>query len=117
MEYPQFFLRDLIENHPDLAFISGILHSKIVPVGLGILTHLATNHREWDHYGHIIFPGGCALLIALAVIEYVAGPCAKSILQAAEAVGTAAIGYFATLLTSVAIYRAWFHRLRKVCLD
>lgn len=106
-----------MDNDTNLAYMSRHLHSKTVPAGLGILTHIAANIIELDHYGYIILPGGCALLGAMVTIEYITDRSDGSLFQAAEVVGKAAIVFFVTLLTSMTVYRVLFHRLRKVRLE
>ncbi|KAL5404942.1 hypothetical protein PMIN06_004993 [Paraphaeosphaeria minitans] len=93
--------------------MADLLRSKIAAAGLGLFTHFIFNGGEWDHYVHLVVPGGSLLFGALVAFEHVADPRVFSLIQAFRIVETATAVYLATLATSVIIYRAYFHRLRK----
>lgn len=94
--------------------MADLLRSKTVAAALGLFTHFITNSGEWDHHVHLLVPGGSLLFGALVAFESMADPRATSLFQAFQIVATATAVYLATLMTSVVIYRAYFHRLRKV---
>lgn len=93
--------------------MADLLRSKSIAAALGLFTHFIANNGEWDHHIHLLVPGGSLLFGALVAFEYVADPRVFSLIQAFQVVVTATTVYLSTLATSVVIYRAFFHRLRK----
>lgn len=94
--------------------MADLLRSKTVAAALGLFTHFIANNGEWDHHVHLLVPSGSLFFGALLAFEYVVDPRVSSLFQAFQVVATATAVHLATLTTSVVVYRAFFHRLKKV---
>ena len=93
-----------------------LIHSKPLAAGLGLVSHFVLNNGEWDHVTHLVGAFWIVAFGALGAIECRLDPRVQSIIGAIQIVGTVAAIYFGSLVTSILIYRAFFHRLRKACL-
>jgi hypothetical protein len=94
----------------------GYINIKRLAAGLGLLSHMILRRGEWDHSSHILCYFYVFAFVALTALEYMLDPLVDSVWQALCISGSAASIYAATLLTSIFLYRAFFHRLRKACL-
>lgn len=94
--------------------MANLVHSKTAAAAFGLLTHFIANRGEWDHHIYLLIPGGAFLFGALVAFEYLDDPRVGSLPHAFHIVGVMAAVYLATLATSIVVYRAYFHRLRKV---
>src|SRR5688572_23743344 len=90
----------------------GLAIKKLLVGGLGLLTHYVLNHREWDHYGHILGATFIMAFTLMTIAEYVLDPRVNSVWQALQISCSSAAWYLGTLMASVLIYRAFFHRTR-----
>jgi hypothetical protein len=93
-----------------------LIRSKPLAAGLGLVSHFVLNNGEWDHTSHLVGAFWIVAFGALGAVEYKLDPSVQSIIGAIQIVGTVAAVYFGSLVTSILIYRAFFHRLRKACL-
>jgi hypothetical protein len=91
-----------------------LIHSKPLAAGLGLVSHFVLNNGEWDHTAHLVAVFWIVAFSALGTVSYILDPSVQSIIGALRIVSTAAAVYFGSLVTSILIYRAFFHRLRKV---
>ncbi|KAF2122461.1 cytochrome P450 [Lophiotrema nucula] len=90
-----------------------LIRSKPLAAGLGLFSHFVFGRGEWDHSTHLLLLAWMATFATLTVVEYTVDARVQSVFQALQVAGTAAATYLATLATSILIYRAFFHRLRK----
>jgi hypothetical protein len=91
-----------------------LIRSRPLVAGLGLFTHYILNNGEWEHKSHLIASGWIVAFIITTTYEWIFDPQVISIFQAFQVSGTAAGIYMGTLLTSLLIYRAFFHRLKRV---
>lgn len=92
-----------------------MIHCQYFAVGTGLITHLILNHGEWDHTTHILLSCWLIGFLTITGITTFLGPTPVSPSDAFHICTVLALTYFTTLLCSILIYRAFFHRLRKVC--
>jgi hypothetical protein len=97
--------------------MADLAHRNIAAAIFGLLTHFTTNRGEWDHHIYLLIIFGSLVFVTLVALEYLNDSHVGSIIQAFNVVGVMAAVYFATLATSIIVYRAFFHRLRKVCVE
>ena len=91
------------------------LHSsKPLAAGFGLLSHYIFANYELDVYFHIIIQIWTAAWVAITSALYLKGSNIHSISDALVASTSTAAVYFGTILLSMTIYRAFFHRLRRV---
>jgi hypothetical protein len=91
-----------------------LIHSGRLAVTLGLATHLFLCNGEWDYSSHKLLYAWLAAFGGVVTLEYLHDPDVTSIVKATQAAGVASLVYFGSLIASIAIYRAFFHRLRKV---
>ncbi|KAF2278282.1 cytochrome P450 [Westerdykella ornata] len=96
-----------------LRSVAQLIHTTYAPVALGLLSHLVLNNGEWDHKSHILSSAWATAFAVVATIDYLANPLGQSISGAVAVAGHFFAVYFASLVSSILIYRAFFHRLRK----
>ncbi|KAF2732787.1 cytochrome P450 [Polyplosphaeria fusca] len=86
------------------------MHNKQIWIALGVITHQIISSYESDHTFHIILPAWALFWTSSGVVEYTTGP-SQSALEVLSTVGSSAALYFGALISSILIYRAFFHRL------
>lgn len=91
-----------------------LIRNKPFAVFLGLFSHFVLNNGEWEHVTHLVLSFWIFAFAAITGAEYALDPHVSSAFQALQVSATAGAVYFGTLATSVIIYRAVFHRLRKV---
>lgn len=91
-----------------------LIRSKPLAAALGLFSHYVLNNGEWDNSSHLVLSSWVLTFAGLVAFEYAADPRVTSILGALQVAGTAAAVYLGTLIASILVYRAFFHRLRKV---
>jgi len=101
-------------THPANMVNLALLHSKPFTAGLGLISHLILNNGEYDHHHYILILLWVIVFGFLIAVEYTFNPTVYSIFSAIAISSTTAVVYFGSLLASILIYRAFFHRLRKV---
>lgn len=82
---------------------------------LGLLTHFILRRGEWDTCFHKTLGIWLISFGGIATTEYLRDGQNRSIANAVKVTTVAASIYFGTLITSILIYRGFFHRLRRVC--
>ncbi|KAF2685629.1 cytochrome P450 [Lentithecium fluviatile CBS 122367] len=90
-----------------------LMHNEPLAVALGLLSHYALNNGEWDHSSHLFVVFSPLVFCALVVTEYALDPQVMSVVAALQVTATIVAVYLGTLISSILIYRAFFHRLRK----
>jgi hypothetical protein len=87
--------------------------SLAIALGLGTHLYLAQGEPDYQMYLWVVF-----YILNFFSLSYllVSTESVPTTLQAVGHVGSAYITYFATLYASMVIYRAFFHRLREVCI-
>lgn len=97
-----------------LSSVDQLVHTIYVPAILGLLSHLVLNKGEWDHKAHILSPIWATAFATVAAVNYLANPLGHSV-SGGLAIATRFFAiYFASLVFSILVYRAFFHRLHKV---
>jgi hypothetical protein len=91
-----------------------LIRNRPLAVALGLLSHYILNNGEWDRSSHLLAIFSPVAFCTLAVVEYMVDPHVNSIITAVQVTATTATVYLGALLSSLLIYRAFFHRLRKV---
>ncbi|KAH6637784.1 cytochrome P450 [Boeremia exigua] len=91
-----------------------IAHSPPVLAFLALFTHLVLHRNEWDNHINLFIYAWLLGFGGIATAEYVLDPRANSIGAVVKVTATAAATYFGVLITSILIYRGFFHRLRKI---
>jgi len=83
-----------------------------LPVALALATHFVFSHGEPDNqmYLYILF---CGFFYISLTYFLVASGNVGTMREALSVTSSAYVTYFATLFTSIFIYRAFFHRLKK----
>ncbi|KIW05638.1 uncharacterized protein PV09_03509 [Verruconis gallopava] len=89
-----------------------VVSSKSLPIVLGLSTHLFLAHGEPDYQFHIFIMFWFFVYISFSYLLVASGSMA-TLSQALSATASFYAIYFGTLFTSIVIYRAFFHRLRK----
>lgn len=89
------------------------VHRKCFAAVAGLLTHLVLSRGEWDHTTHLLVIGWLVTFLTIVGIKVSLEH--ASIHDAVHVCTLFAFVYFSTLMSSIVIYRACFHRLRKVC--
>ncbi|KAF2176885.1 cytochrome P450 [Zopfia rhizophila CBS 207.26] len=90
-----------------------IIRNKPLAAGLGVLSHLLLAQGEPDHSMYIVLMLWATVLGLVTYVEYTLDERVHSIGDAVLVSGSAAAVYFGTLIVSMGLYRAFFHRLRK----
>ena len=91
-----------------------LLHSRRLAAALGLLSHYALNNGEWDQSSHLLATVPPVVFCILALVGYLVDPQIDSIATALQVTLVTAAVYLGTLISSILVYRAFFHRLRDV---
>lgn len=89
-------------------------HNTAAAVVLALATHLVLHSSNYDYYLHILFGFWAVAFSGLVTAEYVYLDRAQTSTAALRSTTITALMYFGTLISSVLIYRGFFHRLRIV---
>lgn len=90
--------------------------SKTCAAGLGLATHLILKNGDWDHTAHKILYAWGVGIVAISTVGYTFDHNIASMGHAIQVYSSIVAVYFGVLLTSILIYRAFFHRLNRACL-
>jgi hypothetical protein len=101
------------QSHQLLHFsLRDIYHNREALVALGVITHQIISSFESDNSFHLILPAWAIFWTGAAIAEIMSGP-SQSALEALTTIALSAATYFGALFSSILLYRAFFHRLRK----
>jgi hypothetical protein len=89
-----------------------IVNNKSLPIALGLTTHFILAHGEPDYMMYLWLLTWAFSYISLSYFLVASGS-VRTMGEALEDTTSAYAIYFATLFTSMFVYRALFHRLRK----
>lgn len=99
----------------EMAHLAAVLvRSKLVLAPLALCTHFVLHSGEIDYYTRSFLSVWGLAFSGIATIQYLYEPHAPTLSAAIAIAANAALVYFGTLVTSVLIYRGFFHRLHKV---
>ncbi|KAF2202848.1 cytochrome P450 [Delitschia confertaspora ATCC 74209] len=93
--------------------LAGLLRNKLFVGGIGILSHFVLSHGEPDFYFHYILLGWTTIWTLATGVVYTTDSNVHSLSEAIAVTMSAAGVYYGSLLFSMLVYRAFFHRLRK----
>jgi hypothetical protein len=88
-----------------------VVDSKSLPIVLALSTHAYLAQGEPDYKAYLYITGWFFTFVSLSSLLFASGN-VSTLSQAFSQTWGAFQIYFGTLLTSIVIYRAWFHRLR-----
>jgi cytochrome P450 len=96
-----------------MSHIVDLLGSKPLAGALGLMSHYLFSSTEPDCYFYIIIPAWTQAWFLATVALYTMGSQVHSLAGALATSTSFAAVYFGTILLSMTIYRAFFHRLRS----
>jgi threonine/homoserine/homoserine lactone efflux protein len=99
----------------DWAHLAGLVESKIFAAWLGIVSQLIFSHGEPDYNMYIILPLMLIAFFCATSFVYAVDEGITSAFAAFTVMFKIALTYASALFGSMAVYRLFFHRLRKVC--
>lgn len=91
-----------------------LVQSKPIVALLALVTHYVLHSGEWDNAFHIFLGIWAVTFSGIAAAEYLYDERANPIGAVVQVLTTTAGIYFGILITSVLIYRGFFHRLGRV---
>ena len=94
--------------------LAELLRSKSLIVLFALITHYVLHSTEWDNSVFLLLRIWAVTFGGIAAITYMADQRADAISTTVQITATVTSLYFGVLVTSILLYRGFFHRLGKV---